>query len=540
MRLTLTAWRAVPALALVLLAASPVSAPAQVAGATVEGVDLEAAATAAPAALPAPATVGPATERLELDVIELIRDEGLNRSRIPELAGHLTDVVGPRLTNSPGMRRAYDWTSSTLRGWGLENVVVEPWGEFGRGWENVAISFRALTPYETQLHAVPVAWSGGTDGVIRGPAVAIDVETPADVERYRGQLAGAFVLIQPYREIEPEWEPQDRRYSEEWLLEPQPAGPARVSREEAAERLATAERFQRQREIRAALSELMREERVAAVLQPSGWTYGLMRVGGTGAWRTDTPIGPPELVVAHESYGQVWRNLQRGIPVELELYVENRWYDDDLQAHNVLADLPGTDRAHELVMIGAHLDSWHAGTGATDNAAGSVVMMEAMRILKTLGLAPRRTIRIALWSAEEQGLWGSRMYVENHPELHDRISAYLNFDNGTGRIRGIYSQMNDDVVPVFEQLMAPFQDLGAVAVRHANTGGTDHLAFDRAGIPGFQFVQDPIEYGIRSHHSHVDTFERLVLDDLKQAAVIVASLAYHIANRDRMLPRKGD
>jgi Zn-dependent M28 family amino/carboxypeptidase len=205
---------------------------------------------------------------------------------------------------------------------------------------------------------------------------------------------------------------------------------------------------------------------------------------------------------------------------------------------NVLAELPGTDLADEYIMIGGHYDSWHAGTGAADNAAGTVVMMEALRILKELGLQPRRTIRIALWSGEEQGLYGSRNWVQNHPELHDRISAYLNFDNGTGRIRGIYNQMNDAVTPIFEELLWPFRDLGVVAVRHQNTGGTDHLAFDAAGIPGFQFIQDPIEYSVNTHHSNVDTYERLVLDDLKQAAVVVASLAYHLAMRDEMLPRK--
>jgi carboxypeptidase Q len=490
--------------------------------------------------LAAPLTAQVAQERLDLEAVERIRDEGLNRSQIPELASYLTDVVGPRLTNSPGIQRAYDWTSATLREWGLSNVAVEPWGEFGRGWKNKGITFKALTPYPRTIHAWPMAWSGGTDGVVTGRAIAIEAETPADLARYRGQLAGAFIMVQPYREIEPEWEPRDRRHTLEWLLEPPGATPqAGLSPEQEAERARMQADWQRQRELREALNEMLLEERPAAVLHPSGWTYGVMRVSGTGAWRTTTPIGPPELVVSHEHYGQLWRNVQRGIETHLELSVENEWFEEDLRAFNVLADLPGTDRAHEYVMIGGHIDSWHTGTGATDNAAGTVVMMEAMRILKTLGLEPRRTIRIGLWSGEEQGLWGSRMWVENNPQLHDRISGYLNFDNGTGRIRGIYSQMNEGVIPVFEQILWPFRDLGVVGVKHANTGGTDHLAFDRAGIPGFQFVQDPVEYSIRSHHSHVDTFERLVLDDLKQAAVVVATLAYHLATRDEMLPRKG-
>lgn len=486
-------------------------------------------------ALATPLAAQVAQERVDLEVVARIRDEGLNRSQVPELAGYLTDVIGPRLTNSPGMKRANEWTARTFRDWGLENVVIEPWGEFGRGWENLSISLRALTPYAQPLEAWPVGWSGSTDGLVTGDAVVIEAEEPGDLARYAGKLRGAFVLVQPYREIAPEYEPRDRRHSYAWLLEP----PA--PREEAAgdaDRDRRMAELQRQRALREAVAELVARERPAAILQPSGWTYGILRLGGTGAWRVDEPIGPPELMVSHEDYGQIWRNVKRGIPVRLELDVRNRFYEDDLQAYNTLADLPGSDLAEELVMIGGHLDSWHAGTGATDNAAGSVVMMEAMRILRSLGTQPRRTIRIALWSGEEQGLWGSRKWVENHPELHDRISAYLNVDNGTGRLRGIWNQSNQAATPIFEQILWPFRDLGVVAVKHGNTGGTDHLSFDRAGIPGFNFIQDPIEYSIRTHHSNIDTFERLVLEDLKQAAVVVAATAWHLANRDAMVPRK--
>ncbi len=245
-----------------------------------------------------------------------------------------------------------------------------------------------------------------------------------------------------------------------------------------------------------------------------------------------------QVALSREQYNQIYRNVEAGVPVELEVMVENRFLEDDLQQYNTLAEIPGTDKSDEYVMIGAHLDSWHMGGGATDNGAGSVIMMEAMRILKTLDVQPRRTIRIALWSGEEQGLLGSRAWVANHPELHGQISAYLNVDNGTGKLRGIWDQSNAKAIPVFEQILWPFRDLGVVAVRHGDTGGTDHLAFDDAGVPGFNFIQDPIEYGINTHHTELDTFDHLVIDDLKQAAVVVASTAYHLAMREEMMPRK--
>ncbi len=498
---------------------------------------LSAAAAAVLACGAVPLSAQVARERVDLDVVARIRDEGLSRSQIPEMASYLTDVVGPRLTGSPGIRRAYDWTASTMRGWGLENVAVEPWGEFGRGWENLSVSMRALTPYAQPLEAWPVGWSGSTRGTVKGRAVIVDAQSAEDLAAYRGKLKGAFVLLQPFQPIEPEWQSPDRRASLDELLAP-PAQTGAADADAAASRERMRAEWQKRRELRAAMDELFIGEKVAAILQPSRWTYGMMLVGGTRAYAKDAPVGPPELVLAHEDYGQIWRNVERGEPVELELNVANRWYDDDLQGYNVLADIPGTDLADQYVMIGGHIDSWHPGTGATDNAAGTVVMMEAMRILKTLGLPMRRTVRIGLWSAEEQGLIGSRRWVENHPELHDRISAYLNFDNGTGRIRGIHTQSNAAVVPVFEQLLWPFRDLGVVAVRNDDTGGTDHLSFDRAGIPGFQFIQDPIEYSFRTHHSNIDTYERLVIDDLEQSAVVVAALVYHLANRDEMLPRK--
>ncbi len=493
--------------------------------------------------VPAAGIAQVAQEAVDLDVIQQIREEGLERSQLPAMARHLTEVIGPRLTGSPQMTQANEWTAEQFRAWGLENVVVEPWGEFGRGWERASYSGMILTPFVQPLDAQPVAWTGSTDGTVRGQAVIVKADSVEDLEQYRGTLRGAIVLAQGPPDVEPEWEAQPRRTPlDELLAVPDPAEAeerARQAQERQRRYAEMREQWMRMREVRQQMAEMLRAEGVAVILQPSSRNFSVVRGGGNSAGREAGGPDPiPELVVSRERYNQIYRNVEAGIPVTLEITVENTFYDDDLQAYNTLADLPGSDKADEYVMLGAHLDSWHFGGGAADNAAGSVVMMEAMRILKTLGVQPRRTIRIALWSGEEQGLLGSRNWVQNHPELHDRISAYVNVDNGTGKIRGVWDQMNEEAIPVFEQILWPFRDVGVVAVKHGNTGGTDHLAFDGAGIPGFNFIQDPIEYGIRSHHTDVDTYDNLVLEDLQQAAVVVAATVYHLAMREEMMPRK--
>jgi acetylornithine deacetylase/succinyl-diaminopimelate desuccinylase-like protein len=292
--------------------------------------------------------------------------------------------------------------------------------------------------------------------------------------------------------------------------------------------------------LNAAVTALIRREQPVAVLQPSAWTYGMFLSGGHFDGRTarDSVYNPiPNLIVAHEQYGSLWRVAQRGMPVKLEFNLQTRFLDDNRFPANVTAEIPGTDKASEVVMLGAHFDSWHGGTGATDNGAGSVVMMEALRVLKTLGLPMRRTVRIGLWTGEEQGLIGSRTWLRMHRDELPRIAAYVNVDNGTGKLRGIWDQSNSAAAPILQQILAPFQDLGVVVVKHGNTGGTDHLSFVGQGVPGFNFIQDPIEYGNRTHHSNVDTYERLEIDDLKQAATVVAWTVYHLANRPEMMPR---
>jgi carboxypeptidase Q len=486
-----------------------------------------------------PASSQTVMERVDLSAVQKIRDEGLNRSKLDDLASYLTDVIGARLTNSPGSRKANEWAAETLRSWGLANVKVEPWDTtFGRGWEIVSYSGRILEPWTKPLDAYPQAWSGSTKGTITCLVVVFEVRDSADLAKYTGKLKGACVLRGAPAVIGPEFEPRDRRIALEDLLEP-PEPPAQGGRQGGQG--GGQSNFARQAALNAAAARLLRTEQPAAVLQSSGWTYGIIRNGGhfDGRAARDSVYNPvPNLLVAHEQYGTLYRVARRGLPARVELNLQTRFLDDTRTPANVVGEIRGTDKADEVVMLGAHFDSWHSGTGATDNGAGSVVMMEAIRILKTLGMPMRRTVRIGLWTGEEQGLIGSSRYLRIHKDELPKISAYVNLDNGTGKIRGIWSQSNSAVVPIFEQILSPFRDLGVLAVRDGNTGGTDHQSFDRVGVPGFNFIQDPIEYSIRTHHSNVDTYERLVIEDLKQAATVVAWTVYHIANRDEMMPRK--
>jgi len=478
-----------------------------------------------------------AQEAVDLRIVEQIREEGLERSQIEPLARHLTEVIGPRLTGSPGMKKANEWTAQTFKEWGLTNVEIEPWGEFGLGWQHEDYKGRILTPFVQPLHGQPMAWTGSTDGLVRGPAVVARVEDEAGLASLEGRLAGAFLLIDAPEEVVPEFEHEDRRTSLDDLLNPG-AESSRYGNMSPAEREAFFAQMRAQRALTEQVSQMAKAEGALAVLRISSREDGVIRGGSGGNREPGSEEAMAQVALSREQYNQIYRNVEAGVPVELELMVQNRFFDDDLQQYNTLAEIAGSDKSDEYVMIGAHLDSWHMGGGATDNGAGSVVMMEAMRILKTLDVQPRRTIRIALWSGEEQGLLGSRAWVANHAELHGWISAYLNVDNGTGRLRGIWDQSNAQAIPVFEQILWPFRDLGVVTVRHGDTGGTDHLAFNDAGIPGFNFIQDPIEYGINTHHTELDTFDHLVIEDLMQAAVVVASTAYHLAMREEMMPRK--
>lgn len=484
-------------------------------------------------------------EAVDLQMIEKIKDEGLNRSQVMKTAFYLTDVIGPRLSGSAGLKHANEWTRQQLTDWKLENAAIEPWGEFGRGW-NIEKSYVAITaPYYQTLIASPKAWTPSTNGLIKGQVMLVNTEKEEDFAQYKGKLKDKIVLVQTTADIKTSFEADASRFTEERLAEMASAAEASSSSSWLPERIAE---YRTRRAVREKLSQFLMDEGAALILSNGRGMHGTYFTSNGASYAADAKPVLPELEMAAEHYARMLRLLQAQTEVEIETEIQTR-FNNELTGYNVVAEIPGTDKKlkSELVMVGAHLDSWHSATGATDNAAGSAVMMEAMRILKAVGVKPRRTIRIALWGSEEQGLFGSRNYVKNHfgdaqtmkllPD-HARLSAYYNVDNGTGKIRGIYLQGNEALRSVFEAWLAPFKEMGATTVTIRNTGGTDHQSFDAVGLPGFQFIQDPVDYNTRTHHTNMDTYERLQEDDLKQAAVIVASFVYHTAMRDQKLPRK--
>jgi hypothetical protein len=493
-----------------------------------------------------------APSQSDLSAIYQIKDEGFNHSQVMETMSYLTDVYGPRLTNSPGIKQAAEWTTTKMKEWQLANVHLEPWGPFGRGWSNERFSAQVISPRPFPLIAYAKAWTPGTNGPVTAEAVWALIQKEEDIEKYRGKLKGKFVLTAPLPEVAARFEAQGHRYNDTELADiaTQPVPGAQKEEERFV-------RFRVQRELNLKIQKFLVDEGVAAWLEPSQGDDGTVFVQSGGGRDSKDPPAPPRAAVASENYGRIVRLLDKKVPVTLQIDVQNKFYDDDLNSFNIIGEIPGADKAKadEIVMIGAHFDSWHAGTGATDNGAGSAVMLEAMRILKATGVKMRRTVRIGLWTGEEEGLLGSRAYIKQHfadweadrepdkekikvlPE-HAKLDAYYNVDNGSGKIRGIYLQGNESVAPLFTQWMEPFHNVGMTTLSIRNTGGTDHLSFNEAGLPGFQFIQDPIEYETRTHHSNMDVYERIQEPDMKQMAVIVASFVYLTANREEMVPRK--
>lgn len=536
---------------------------------------------------PAPAPVSadpytevqPTTESLDMAMYQRIRDEGLNHSHVMEFASALMDGIGPRLTGSPNLEKANDWTRDTLTKIGLENAHLEDWGEFGMGWQQLNTWARMVTPDTAVLILQATPWSLATPGPVTGDVMFVNIQTEKDFDQYRGKLAGKIVLYGGMREVPPVDKALFDRYTDEELAKlaefPVNANSGGIPPEFRAR---IRERMERMRMIDK-VADFFAEEKVAAVIEPSRDSRVGGGSGGTffddnGATLGRTPyladkkVKIPVAVAAIESYGRLYRLVEAHVPVTVEINIDTKFTGDHEHGYDTVAEIPGTDPKlkDQVVMLGGHLDSWIAGTGATDNGAGTVVAMEAVRILKALDVRPRRTIRIALWTGEEQGLFGSKGYCKQHfgsaalstapdqmalPEYMRRasgplevkpeqklISAYFNVDNGSGKIRGVYLQGNAAVAPIFAQWIAPLKDLGVTTLSMRNTGGTDHLSFDAVGIPGFQFIQDSLDYESRTHHSNQDVVERLQPSDLKQIATVEAIFVYNAAMRDQMIPRK--
>lgn len=500
-------------------------------------------------------------ERVDLAVLARIRAEAFEHSHVMAIAEHLTDVSGGRLTNSPGLREAQLYARDLLRGWGVSNAHLEPWGPFGRGWQLERLAVAMTAPTYAPLIAAAKAWSPGTNGPIAGTPVLLDAATPAEVEKFRGTLAGRIVLFAPTRPVAPDGGPQPRRLTDADLQRliaapappPIPTGFQPTPAQRAASELAQAK------------WRLIYDERPAVVLEPGPGDDGTMLVtaavlpvatGPTGPtevhpWDLSRPYVVPQLVLAAEHYNRIVRLVAQRMPVTLAIDVGVR-FDDDTMSANVVGEIPGTDPRHEVVMFGGCLDSWHAGTGATDNAAGASAALEAMRILTSLGVAPRRAIRIGLWSAEEQGTLGSRAYVARHfgrPAAagsrevvkgaeYESLSGYFNLDWGAGRLRGVYLQGNEAARPIFASWLTPLGDLGVSTLTAAGIGATDHMSFDAIGLPGFQFIRDFMEGAGGPGHTNMDVYERLIPEDLEQSAAVVAWFAYNAAMRNERLPRK--
>ena len=488
----------------------------------------------------------PAQEKVDLEAVYKIKQEAFQNSRVMDTLLYLTDVHGPRLAGSPRYRTGAEWVVKQLKEWGITEVRLEPWGEFGRGWENKKFYAAMTEPAYMPLIGAPQAWTSSTDGLVSGEPVLAAIREEADLAKWRGKLAGKIVLIDQPRDIALHDKPDGRRYSEQELAEITQAQLVPFARR--PQQTPGQPNFMQMMAFRRKLNDFLREEKIALLIQNGRGDLGTFFTSGGGSRNPKDQPAPPAIVLTAEHYNRLWRLLDRKVPVRIEAEVRNEWYDADQHNFNIIAEIPGQGKhKDEIVMIGAHFDTWHAGTGATDNSAGSAVMLEVMRILKKLDLKLDRTVRLGLWDAEEQGLLGSRNYVTKHladratmktlPE-YDKFSAYYNVDNGGGRIRGIYLQGNEMCRPIFEAWLAPLRDLGVTTISIRNTGGTDHLSFDAVGLPGFQFIQDPLEYDTRTHHTNMDVYDRIPREDMMQMSAVVATLVVHTANREEKLPRK--
>ncbi|HEX6694346.1 MAG TPA: M20/M25/M40 family metallo-hydrolase [Longimicrobiales bacterium] len=522
-------------------------------------------------------------------MVARIRDEGLNRSQVMDHISWLSDVYGPRLQGSPAMQQAADWAGGRMKEWGLANIHQEHF-PFGRGWSLVRFSAHMIAPQVQPIIGMPESWTPGTNGTVTADVVLAPIATAADFDAWRGKLRGKIVLTQPARAVRMLEGRIVLRMNEDDIAEATapvaPAAPggagaragapasgarggapavgARGGAPGAGARAGAPAGNAAARPSATEVAAFYKAEGVVALLERTSggdasggsnlsWMTqptdgGTFTVGSGGSRVPGAEPGLPSIVLAVEHYNRMVRILEKNIPVRMELNVETKFYDETTPlGFNLIAEIPGTDPRlrDEIVMLGAHLDSHHGATGATDNATGSAAMMEALRILKAVDAKPRRTIRIALWGAEEQGLLGSRAYVREHFKAgdtikagHAKLSAYYNLDNGTGRIRGIWLQQNDAARPIFESFMKPLADLGVELIGPRSVGSTDHSSFESAGLPGFQFMQERLEYNSRTHHTNMDFYDRVQAEDMVQMATVAAVFAYLTAQRDELMPRK--
>lgn len=507
--------------------------------------------SALPLAGAVPFTLGAQTaDGVDLNVVHMIKNEAFNNSQIMDTMFWLCDANGPRVSGSPGYKKAADYIRKRLAEHGVPDVKFEEF-EFGRGWQHSKYSGHMIEPAYLELIGFPMAWTPGTNGPVQAEVVHAVLRTPADLEKWKGKLKGKIALVDPVRNLDYPEKAYFHRYTQEELEKMKEAPAPGVSPfgrggpGGAAGQPMTREQMMAFRDN---LSKFLAEEGIAVAVKNSRDGDGGMVFGeSAGSYEKGKPTPCPTVVIATEHYNRAVRLLEKKVPVKMEFDVKAEFYDNDGKTFNVVAELPGTTRKDEYVMLGGHLDSWQGATGATDNATGVAVMMEAARILKALDLKTSRSIRLGFWAAEEQGLHGSRAYVKQHladpadmklkPE-HGKISAYFNIDNGSGKIRGIYTQGNDMVKNIVAKWLEPFADYGASTVTNRNTGGTDHQAFDAVGVPGFQFIQDPLDYFTRTHHSNMDTIDRVPKSDLVQMAAVLAVFAFQTANREGLLPRK--
>jgi carboxypeptidase Q len=522
-----------------------------------------------------------AQENVDLGIVDRIKTEAFDHSQVMETLRQISDVHGPRLTGSPGFEDAARWAMSELNRYGLAKVHLEKWGPFGRAWTLEQASLELIQPSYSPLTAVPLAWSASTNGPVSGDLVLAPLRVsfrdgPAKareaLEAYRakwsGKLRGKIVLTSSPKVPAQQSNPQFKRYTAADLsdLAAAPTPSAKLS----AKKLEDLEWPQDPAEMGkffgslpnslmeqlydlydqsvADRAEFFVKEGVAGVLLEDDRAHeGLLMSEAAGGFKASATPAPPTFVVTAEQYNRIARLLEKKDPVRVRLSLKASLSDRDMDGLNIVGEIPGGSRKDEVVMVGAHFDSWHSGTGATDNGAGSAVMIEVMRILTALNLKLERTVRIGLWGGEEQGLFGSRAYVKEHfadpatmrvTAEHAKLSGYFNLDNGSGKIRGVYLQGHDAMRPIFETWLAPFRDMGVTTVSIRDTGGTDHLSFDAVGLPGFQFIQDPLDYGSITHHSDMDTWDHAVPEDLMQASTVIAALVYDAANRPEMLPRR--